>query len=81
VGPDGAIMAVGVDPRGQASGSTVKVVEARYVTTGIRPGRTYDVSLDGQRFLVIKPANDAGAPQINIVHGWFEELKRLVPVN
>jgi hypothetical protein len=76
-------MAVGVDTRGGASGNPLKVLEARYATTGVRPGRTYDVSLDGQRFLVIKPstASEAGAPQISIVQGWFEELKRLVPVN
>jgi len=82
---DGSLMAARVDPHGGAwsSESPVKVVEARYVTTGIRPGRTYDVSSDGQRFLVVKPpaANEASAPQIIIDTGWFEELKRLVPVN
>lgn len=85
VAPDGSLMAARVEPRGGAwsSESPVKVLEARYATTGVRPGRTYDVSLDGQRFLVIKPpaASQAGAPQISIVQGWFEELKRLVPVN
>jgi Tol biopolymer transport system component len=47
------------------------------------PGTTpnYDVSADGQRFLMIKPAKTAeGAPtQINVVLNWFEELKRRVP--
>jgi serine/threonine-protein kinase len=83
VAPDGALMSVGVDPRGGASGSPEKVLEGRYLTTGVRPGRTYDVSPDGQRFLVIKPpsVSQAGAPEISIVQGWFEELKRLVPVN
>ena len=48
-------------------------------------GRQYDVAPDG-RFLMIKPAS-AGAeeavavPQIVMVQGWFEELKRLVPLN
>jgi hypothetical protein len=76
-------MSARVDPLGGALASPVKVLEARYTTTGVRPGRTYDVSPDGQRFLVIKPpnSNQAGAPQIRIVQGWFEELKRLVPVN
>jgi serine/threonine-protein kinase len=48
------------------------------------PGTTpnYDVSPDGQRFLMVKPskASEAAAPtQINVVLNWFEELKRRVP--
>ena len=41
----------------------------------------YAVSPDGQRFLMLKPAEHAeDAPtQINIVLNWFEELNRLVP--
>jgi hypothetical protein len=37
----------------------------------------YDVSPDGQRFLMLKPADeDQGARQIVIVQNWFEELKK-----
>jgi eukaryotic-like serine/threonine-protein kinase len=47
------------------------------------PGTTpnYDVSPDGQRFLMIKPneAGEAAPAQINVVLNWFEELKRRVP--
>jgi eukaryotic-like serine/threonine-protein kinase len=41
----------------------------------------YAVSADGQRFLMLKPAEHAeDAPtQINVVLNWFEELNRLVP--
>ncbi len=41
----------------------------------------YDVSADGERFLMLKPSESAGeAPtQINVVLNWFEELKRRVP--
>jgi len=41
----------------------------------------YDVSRDGQRFLMLKPSEqEASAPtQINVVLNWFEELKRRVP--
>jgi Tol biopolymer transport system component len=40
----------------------------------------YDVSADGQRFLMIKALGDTQAPtQINVVLNWAEELKRLVP--
>lgn len=39
--------------------------------------RTYDVSPDGQKFVMIK---DVNAPaSMTVVFGWFEELKRLVP--
>ena len=49
------------------------------------PSRRYDVSPDGQRFLVIKAgadeaAGDVHAPQIHVVLNWFEELKARVPV-
>jgi len=41
----------------------------------------YDVSRDGQRFLMVKAgaAGEAAPTQINVVFNWFEELKRLVP--
>ena len=40
----------------------------------------YDVSTDGQRFLMLKPVEPGAAPtQINVVLNWTEELKRLVP--
>src|SRR6185503_3466165 len=45
-------------------------------------GRTYDVSADGQRFLMIKESEasaDATTPQIVVVQNWQEELKRVVP--
>ena len=39
----------------------------------------YDISPDGQRFLMVKLGEDT--PQIHVVLNWFEELKRLVPTN
>ena len=41
----------------------------------------YDVSPDGQRFLMLKPIEQARAAptQINVVLNWFEELKQKVP--
>ena len=43
----------------------------------------YDVSPDGQRFLMMKAGEQQGAAltQINVVQHWFEELKRRVPTN
>ena len=47
--------------------------------------RNYDISPDGEHFLMVFPADqdEAGErdrPQINIVLNWFEELKQRVPV-
>ena len=43
--------------------------------------RNYDVSPDGQRFLMLKTSEQAQAAptQINVVLNWFEELKQKVP--
>ena len=51
--------------------------------TGFR--RNFDVSADGQRFIVsplqVADIDQAVAsPQVNIVLNWFEELKERVPV-
>ena len=49
----------------------------------VAPGAApyYDVSPDGQRFLMLKPSESAQAAptQINVVLNWFEELKQKVP--
>jgi hypothetical protein len=45
--------------------------------------RTYDLSPDGQRFLMLKPVPAAGAaaqPSLVVVLNWFEELKRAAPM-
>jgi eukaryotic-like serine/threonine-protein kinase len=43
-------------------------------------GAAYDVSPDGQRFLMVKSTEQASAAtQINVVLNWFEELKQKVP--
>jgi len=54
--------------------------EGQYVPSqGTSPN--YDVSPDGQRFLMLKPSEQeqAAPTQINVVLNWFEELKRRVP--
>ena len=44
------------------------------------PNANYDISHDGQRFLMLKPGGqDQAATQINVVLNWFEELKQKVP--
>ncbi len=48
-------------------------------------GRNYDVTPDGQRFLMIKAAPSGrsvdGAPQVVVVLNFDEELKRRVPID
>ena len=51
-------------------------------------GRNYDVSPDGQRFLMLKVGSTSGADvqdtppvRFTVVENWFEELRRLVPTN
>jgi hypothetical protein len=50
------------------------------------PTRPYDITPDGQRFLMVFPADledsvtEIAAERINIVLNWFEELKERVPV-
>ncbi len=84
VSPAGAILRVGVE-RGASWAATTPatVVKEGYVVPSGFPGRSYDVSPDGQRFLMLKPASDPNAPppQIIVVQHFDEELKRLVPVN
>ncbi len=65
---------------GFAAGTPRMLFEGRY-ETAIVPIDNYDVSPEGQRFLMLKPSESAeGSPtQINVVQNWFEELKRRVP--
>ena len=44
-------------------------------------GRNYDVSLNGERFLMLRETEETGVQAIHVVLNWFDELKRLVPTN
>jgi serine/threonine-protein kinase len=64
-------------------GTPTKLFDGRYYSSTPN-GRTYDVSLDGQQFLMIKD-NVAGdqtstPTSIVVVLNWFEELKARVPM-
>ncbi len=61
-------------------GNPTKVLENVRVIT---PGRSYDISPDGKRFLVLKdaPGDSQLIRQLEVVLNWPEELKRLVPMN
>ena len=85
VSPTGALMRVGVEPGPSwAATPPTQLVKEGYVTIpGNLSGRSYEISLDGQRFLLIKEGGGAdqtaAPPQIIVVQHFDEELKRLVP--
>ena len=45
------------------------------------PWRNYDISPDGERFVMVQIPASTGRGQLEIVFNWFEEVERLVPTN
>jgi serine/threonine protein kinase len=71
------MMAVETNTKSNFSADKPKLVfERRYATYNTMPA--YDVTPDGQRFLLAKTAGQ-GPQEINIVLNWIEELKQKVP--
>ena len=80
---DGTMVSVPVE---RSDGASLVTGRATPLFTGqyyfVQAGRSYDVSPDGKRFLMIKDASSAtpsAALQLVVVLNWVEELKRLVP--
>jgi eukaryotic-like serine/threonine-protein kinase len=63
-----------------SAGNPKMLFEGPYLLTPLT-APNYDVSPDGQRFLMLKPTDQeqAGPTHINVVLNWFEELKQKVP--
>ena len=78
------VVAVATEPT-FTQGIPALVFEGPYRTFGENRGRPFDISPDGQRFLMIRygvlPDEAADQPDIVVVENWLEELKRLVPTN
>jgi serine/threonine-protein kinase len=80
---DGAMMAATVDsPPGSSAfsvGTPTMLFTGQYYA--VQAGRSYDVSPDGRRFLMLKNnTSQAASPtQLWVVQNWFQELERLVP--
>ncbi len=80
-------MAVSVDTHSTAwrTGTPTKLFDGPYYTGfgGGNASRQFDVSADGQRFLMIKEHGvgdqDVTSTRMIVVQHWTEELKRLVP--
>jgi len=67
-----------------SAGNPVKLLSTAYFVAQGISGRSYDVSPDGRRFLMIKeprvqPQSTAATPTIVLVLNWTEELKQRVP--
>jgi len=52
--------------------------EANYAVSDVV---NYDVSPDGQQFVMIETDPQGDGRRLEVVQNWFEELKRLVPTN
>jgi serine/threonine-protein kinase len=73
------VVDVATSPAFSASRPRV-LFEGRYEVSFLVPGaRFYDVSPDGQRFLMVKSEATDAPRQLHLIVNWFEELKRLVP--
>jgi serine/threonine-protein kinase len=82
--PTGALMRVGV-ARGPTWAATTptEVVKQGYYTIPQWWGLSYDISPDGQRFLMLKEGGADGSAMpasIIVVQNWVDEHKRLVPM-
>ena len=71
-------MVVDVETAGEFATGTPRVLFDDHYMEHIAYGRTYDITPDGQRFVMVK---DMSPPprRIAVVLNWFEELKRLAP--
>jgi serine/threonine-protein kinase len=78
--PANLLMGVLVEPGPSWRNSTpVQVLKTQYFETGVGSARTFDISPDGRRFLMIKPGGDDAPKSIVVVQNWHEELKQRVP--
>jgi serine/threonine-protein kinase len=75
------MMAVAIGPLGFAEGKEQALFQGPYMNAAGWVRANYDVSHDGQHFLMLKPVDETSAPltEIHVVLNWSEELKRLVP--
>ena len=63
-------------------GTPKLLFQGNYDQGGVHdPARNYDVSADGQRFLMLKPTSVQSQPitRLHVVTNWFAELKAKVP--
>jgi serine/threonine-protein kinase len=73
------MMAVDVTTTPQVTLSTPRVLfEQRYAYGAGITMANYDVTKDGQRFIMVK--DESGAARLNVILNWLSELRRVAPV-
>ena len=74
------MLAVDVDPQTGESGPPHVLFEGPYPDNqGWTRPRSYDVSADGERFLLTKLPTDRPHPRLIVALNWFDELRARVP--
>ena len=75
-----SVMAVSMDLAHNRSGQPVALFGGPYPDSpGWTRPRSYDVSRDGERFLMLKRPPQKERPRVNVVVNWFDELRAKVP--
>ncbi len=65
-----------------AVGTPVLLFERPYrIDDGGHGPRFYDISPDGQHFVMIRGEGETEPTEFKVVQNWFQELKRLVPTD
>jgi Tol biopolymer transport system component len=76
------MMAVAIETEPELSIGTPRLLfEGRFLQGPQWARRNYDISPDGQRFLMVKRDQDVIPTELIVILNWFEELKRLVPTD
>jgi Tol biopolymer transport system component len=79
-GLDGRIMAAAVDGRGAAFTWSAPTALFQTAMPTLRTNDiSFDVSADGQRFLVAEPSERIGTPPLIVVTDWVAALRRAAP--
>ena len=74
------MMVVEVTTELTCSAGTPRLLYEGNLQSGLMFRTNYDISPDGQRFVMIQEDTpDSETAQINVVLNWFEELKQRVP--
>ena len=71
------MIVVAADTRaGFAHGPERVLFEGRYKLDGL-DSRNYDVTSDGQLFLMLRHTNEAASEPLHVVTNWFGEVRQL----
>ena len=72
------MMAVSIDMTGSTPmvGKPTLLFQGSFAATGIEA--SYDVSADGQRFLMLQPDATSASEHIVVIQDWMDEVKALV---